>query len=132
MKIEHAAYTMQDPVAAAKWYSRHLGFKVIRSMTEEPFTHFLADSSGCVLIEIYNNPKAPVPDYKRQDPLIMHLAFVCDTPEAGRDRLLAAGATLDTDLFVTPAGDKVVMLRDPWGFPIQLCKRAEHMIREDT
>lgn len=128
MNIEHAAYTMTDPVEAARWYAEHLGFRIVRAMTEQPFTHFLADCSGNVLIEIYNNPKAPAPDYRSQDALIAHLAFKCDTPEKTRDRLLIAGATLDADVVVTPTGDTLIMLRDPWGFPIQLCRRAQPMV----
>ncbi len=128
MQIEHVAYTMQDPTAAARWYVEHLGFRIVRSMDQAPFTHFLADGSGRVMIEIYNNPRAPVPDYRAQDALITHLAFTCETPEATRDRLLVAGAVIDEDVTQTPAGDTVVMLRDPWGFAIQLCRRAEPMV----
>lgn len=128
MRIEHAAYTIQDPPAAATWYVEHLGFRIARAMDQAPFTHFLVDGSGQVMIEIYHNARAPVPDYRSQDALITHLAFVCDTIEATRDRLLAAGATIDEDITQTPAGDTVVMLRDPWGFAIQLCRRAEPMV----
>ena len=128
MRIEHAAYMMEDPVTAAQWYAEHLGFRIVRAMTEQPFTHFLADASGKVMIEIYNNPRTSVPDYRSQDSLVAHLAFVSETPEATRDRLLAAGATIDEDITQTAADDTVVMLRDPWGFPIQLCRRADPMV----
>jgi len=39
------------------------------------------------------------------------------------ERLLAAGATL-ADNQRLPDGTHLVMLRDPWGVPLQLCKRA--------
>jgi hypothetical protein len=29
---------------------------------------------------------------------------------------------------VTPAGDHMAMLRDPWGLALQLCQRAESMV----
>ena len=32
------------------------------------------------------------------------------------------------DISVTPAGDQLAMLRDPWGFAIQLAKRNQPMI----
>ena len=55
-------------------------------------------------------------------------AFVAEDIEGERTRLLAAWATAAGEIEETPAGDRVAMLRDPWGFPIQLCKRAEAMI----
>ena len=48
MKIEHVAYPMPDPVAAAAWYAEHLGFRVVRAMERSPYTHFLLDPDGVV------------------------------------------------------------------------------------
>ena len=127
MKIEHAAWSVDDPVAAADWYVEHLGMKIVRSGGEPAHVRFLADETGRVLLEIYNNPQVTVPDYRATDPLIIHLAFCVGDVEAERDRLVAAGAALEQDFTVTEAGDRMVMLRDPWGFPIQILKRAEPM-----
>ena len=128
MDIEHIGYQVPDPVAAARWYAENLGLCVARSFGEPAYAHFLADSSGHVMIEIYNNPKAPVPDYRAMDPLILHLAFECDDVAGVRQRLLAAGATAEGDVASAPNGDVLAMLRDPWGFPIQLANRAQPMV----
>jgi len=130
MKIEHVGYMVQKPIEVAAWYCQNLGFKVARSMQTTPFTHFLVDGSGAVMVEIYNNPAASVPDYASMDPLVLHLAFnVSDeTIEEVRDRLIAAGAMVYSNLAVTPAGDQLIMLRDPWGMAVQLAKRKEPMI----
>ena len=80
------------------------------------------------MIEIYNNPRCEVPDYASQDPLLMHLAFVCQEIEETVGRLCAAGCRVETGPEVTPAGDNLAMLRDPWGLSIQLCHRAEPMV----
>jgi glyoxylase I family protein len=130
MKIEHVGYMVQDPIQAAEWYCQNLGFRVARSMQVSPFTTFLVDASGNGMLEIYNNPAAQVPDYASMDPLVLHVAFEIgsETIEAARDRLLAGGATLYSDLAVTPAGDKLVMLRDPWGLAVQLAKRNKPMV----
>jgi uncharacterized glyoxalase superfamily protein PhnB len=127
MRIEHVAWQVADPVAVAKWYVQHLGFTVLRKLEASPLTHFLADETGRVVVEIYRNPAATIPDYPAMNPLLLHLAFVADDPEAQRDRLFKAGATLHEDL-TTPAGDRLIMMRDPFGFAIQLCKRAKPMI----
>jgi uncharacterized glyoxalase superfamily protein PhnB len=82
------------------------------------------------MLEIYNNPAARVPDYASMDPLVFHVAFDCGSEaiESVRERLLAGGATLYSDLMVTPTGDQLVMLRDPWGMALQLAKRKTPML----
>jgi glyoxylase I family protein len=124
MNIEHVALNVPDPVAMAEWYTRHLGMRVLRSMTVAPYTHFLADEASRAVVEIYHHTKAPIPDYAGMDPLILHLAFSAPDLHAVRGRLLAAGATSAGDVVTTPAGDVLAMLRDPWGIALQLVKRA--------
>lgn len=128
MKIEHLAYQTQDPPAVAHWYVTHLGCQVRRSSGPPGHARFLADSAGAVMIEIYNHPRLTTPDYCAMDSLLLHVAFCSTDPAADRDRLLAAGATVEEDLTTTPAGDVLVMLRDPWGFPLQLVRRASPML----
>ena len=127
LSVEHVAWQVQDPVAVADWYVAHLGFKILRRTDDAAQTHFIADASGRAIVEIYNNSKAIVPNYASQDPLLLHLAFRTTNPVESRDALIKAGATIAEDLRTTPSGDQLIMLRDPWGFAIQLCKRAVPM-----
>lgn len=124
MKIEHFAFQSSDPVAMAAWYVQHLGMRVVKAIGAPTHTHFLEAEDGAVQIEFYRNETAPIPDYPNQDPLLIHLAFVSADPVADAERLKAAGATHQSGPTVTAAGDELIMLRDPWGFPIQLCKRS--------
>ena len=128
MKIEHVAFVVQDPAAAAKWYAENMGFTIKRAMKESPFTHFLADDSGKVMIEIYNPPHLRVPDYRDIDPMMLHLALVSEDVEADRKRWMAAGATSVGEVTPLDNGDVLAMLRDPWGFAIQLVQRGEPMV----
>lgn len=128
MRMEHVAYSVENPAEVAAWYVKNLGMKIVRKMDDRPWMHFLADASGNILIELYNNPKVKVPDYRGMDPLLLHLAFTAGDIVKDRDRLLAAGATIADDLTTTPAGDQLVMLRDPWGFAVQLTKRVKPML----
>jgi glyoxylase I family protein len=128
MQVEHIAWQVPDPIAAAAWYVEHMGFQVVRRGKGPTLAHFLGDKSGHVIIEVYNNPAAAMPDYPAMSPLQLHLAFaVADLAET-RDRLVKAGAMLVEDISTTHAGDGIAMLRDPWGFPVQLVKRAQAMI----
>jgi catechol 2,3-dioxygenase-like lactoylglutathione lyase family enzyme len=128
MIVEHIAWQVQDPVAVAAWYTEHLGFRVVRRGKSGVLAHFLADESGRTVIEIYNNPKASIPEYPGQSPLILHLAFAVPDVAAELQRLKAAGATVVDEPSITHAGDELAMLRDPWGFPLQLVKRVEPLL----
>ena len=128
MKIEHVAFNVADPVAMAEWYEKNLGMRTVRSGPPPVNARFVADASGSVMIEIYTNSKAAVPDYRKLDPLVLHLAFHVEDVAATRRRLLAAGATAEGDVTHTDGGDDLAILRDPWGFPVQLVKRAKKMI----
>ncbi len=112
----------------ADWYIAHLGFKCTRSADAPVPVRFIADGSGKVMLEVYNNPEARVPDYNAMDPLHLHVAFTCDDPGPTAQRLVRAGATLVSGPETKPNGDELVMLRDPWGLPIQLCRRASPMV----
>lgn len=122
MKIEHLALQVTDPVAFAAWYGTHLGLQVLRHFPQRNQTHFLGDDDATVL-EVYHAPNIPVPDYAAQDPLVLHVAFVSTDPDADARRLIAAGAVLVEEVR-PPDGSLLLMLRDPWGIPIQLCRRT--------
>jgi catechol 2,3-dioxygenase-like lactoylglutathione lyase family enzyme len=130
MKLEHVALNVPDPAKQAEWWCAHLGCRVMRSADAPVPVRFLADSAGSVLVEIYRNDDAPIPDYASLDPLAMHVAFVSEDVRADRDRLVAAGASVAIDAAPPPApgADDFVMLRDPWGVPVQLVRRAEPML----
>ena len=128
MDIEHFALNVPDPVAAAAWYVEHLRMRVVRALDAAPFTHFLADGSNRVVVEMYGNTKAPVPDYASMDPFVFHIAFVTADVRGTRARLLATGATSAGEVTATPAGDEITFLRDPWGVPPQLVKRVAPLV----
>jgi catechol 2,3-dioxygenase-like lactoylglutathione lyase family enzyme len=128
MVFEHFALNVPDAVAAADWYVRHLGFRIVRAVEGPPFTRFLADETGRTVLEVYTNPAAPVPDYARQHWLVVHFALVSPDVDADRARLEAAGAKLAT-IDNLPDGSRLAMMRDPWGVCVQLCQRAQPLPR---
>ncbi|WPR74026.1 VOC family protein [Algoriphagus sp. NG3] len=127
MKFEHFALNVPDAPATSIWYEKYLGLKVVKKMEEPPYMTFLADDSGTVMIEVYSNPIGETLDFEKLHPLAVHVALVSEDPNADRDRLVEAGAKLISD-DILPDGSHLIMLRDPWGICLQLCKRATPMI----
>ena len=124
MTIEHIGLQVSDPIELADWYCANLGFTVRRSQDDPWPVRFIADSAGGGMIEIYRNPSLDVPDYSKIPPLHLHIALTCADVDDTYDRLLAAGATPASPPGTTPVGDRLAILRDPWGISVQLCKRA--------
>ena len=127
MKIEHIAFNVSDPVAIAAWYGQHLGLTIARHIPVPTQTHFLADDDGRTVLEIYGNPACDLPDYFAMNPLQLHLAFVSESPMEDSTRLIEAGAVWIDELKL-PDGGHLIMLRDPWGLALQLCKRAAPLV----
>lgn len=127
LAFEHLAINVGDPAAVAAWYVEHLGMKVVRRGEPPVHMHFLADAARAALIEIYTNPSAPTDVYGSMHPAQLHVAFTSTDPDEDTARLLQAGATL-VEHQRHPDGSRLVMLRDPWGLPIQLARRAVPML----
>lgn len=127
MIFEHFALNVSEPTSMAAWYVTHLHMRIVNRMERAPYTHFLADQSGRVIMEIYSNRSAVIPEYATQHPLCFHFAFAVTDAEAEKTRLLQAGATHFEDVRLDD-GSYLVMLRDPWGIPLQICERANPMI----
>ncbi len=127
MKFEHFGINVPHPQAMAGWYVRHFNMKIVRSMQDTPYTHFLTDDSGRVIMEIYANETVEIPDYNLQHPLKFHVAFEVSNPQELSEILIKEGAMFFEEVKMDD-GSHLIMLRDPWGIPIQLCKRGKPMV----
>ena len=101
--------------------------RVVRTGEAPGNARFLADDEGRSVLEIYAGT-LPLPPYASMDPLVLHVAFAPDDVGATRARLIAAGATPEGEVVVTPSGDQFAMLRDPWGLALQLAGRARPLV----
>ncbi len=128
IRLEHVALNVKDPIGMADWYCKNLGMKVVRQGPPPANGRFISDAGGNMLLELYTNPPDAVPDYASMNPLLLHIAFMVDDVKGTCERLTAAGATIAQDVYKTDSGDEIVMLRDPWGVPIQFLKRTEPML----
>jgi hypothetical protein len=65
-----------------------------------------------------------MPDYPGSHPLNFHFAVYTRDAKAERQRLERAGASTFLE-DALPDGSLLIMMRDPWGVPLQLCQRAK-------
>lgn len=128
MKIEHLGLNVKDPLALTDWYVKNLGMKVMREGPAPANARFLADESGKMMLEVYCNTAAPIPDYAATDLLVLHLALLADDVNATCQRLLKAGATSLVAPFTADNGDCIAAVRDPWGIALQIVKRSKPMM----
>ena len=127
LNLEHVALNVADAAAIAAWYVTNLGMRIVRQSNVAPFIHFVADAAGRTVIEFYSNADDPIPDYRSMHPLRLHVAFAASDPDTAREALIAAGASF-VDEMKREDGTRLIMLRDPWGLALQLCKRAEPLL----
>jgi len=123
MIFEHFAINVDQIDQRVSWYVKHLGLQLVTGQKEPPYMTFLADSSGRVILELYHRPEEEMLDFFQQHPLTFHVAFVSENAEKERFRLEARGASF-VEQVLKEDGSHLVMLRDPWGMPLQLCQRA--------
>ncbi len=127
MTFEHFALNVSKPVEMGQWYIDNCEMKLVKSMNDYPYTRFLADKSGQVVLEIYSNTSARIPEYNKQHPLEFHFALKVENPVEIKDKLIAAGAKVEEEIKLDD-GSHLIMLRDPFGVPLQLCKRAKPLV----
>ncbi len=124
MIFEHFALNVTNVDAVVDWYSEFVGLKVVNAQKDPPFMTFLADASGRVILELYHRPDEAITNFTVQHFLTFHLAFASKNAETDKDRLMAEGATFVEEV-KKEDGSHLIMLRDPWGMPLQLCERTE-------
>jgi catechol 2,3-dioxygenase-like lactoylglutathione lyase family enzyme len=123
MVFEHFAVNVSDVKKVVRWYTTNLGLTVKSEQKEQPFMNFLADATGRVIIEFYHRPDAVITDFATEHPLAFHVAFVSENAQSDRERLEKQGA-LFVEEIKKEDGTHIIMLRDPFGMPLQLCQRA--------
>ncbi len=127
VRPEHLALNVTDARAAAAWCVRQLGMEIAREEGAPAFGRFVGDPERRILRELYQNPAAPVIRFDTRDVMSMHLAYAVDDVAAMRDQLVTAGAHVARDVSTSAGGDTVLMMRDPWGVPIQFVRRGTPM-----
>jgi catechol-2,3-dioxygenase len=124
MVFEHIALNVKNVEDIRDWYVANVGLKVVSEQSQAPFMTFLEDSTGRVILELYHRPEEEITNFKTKHPLSFHMAFVSQNAEKDKTRLLDNGASYVEEI-TKEDGSHLVMLRDPWGMPLQLCHRTK-------
>ncbi|MEG3657829.1 VOC family protein [Arenibacter palladensis] len=124
MVFEHIALNVKNVEDIKEWYVANVGLKVVSEQSQAPFMTFLEDSTGRVILELYHRPEEEITNFKTKHPLSFHMAFVSQNAEKDKTRLLDKGASFVEEI-TKEDGSHLVMLRDPWGMPLQLCHRTK-------
>ena len=125
IRLEHVAFNVEDPVALADWYVTNLDMVITVKGDAPGYARYVADAGKNMILEFYHNTDVMIPDYPSIDWHVFHIAFAVQDIEVVRERLIKAGATPDTDITTSDNGDRMTMLRDPWGLPLQFFQRVE-------
>lgn len=123
MVFEHFAINVENVAERVRWNVENLGLVVVSEQIQPPFMTFLADSTNRVILELYHRPDETITKFDLQHPLTFHVAFVSENALEDSERLQQQGAFFFEEIKKAD-GSHLIMLRDPWGMPLQLCQRT--------
>ena len=129
VRFEHIAVNVKDAREVAKWYQDNMGMVLMQESGAPNYGRFIANAGKNMMLELYQNDKAPFINFYDIDFLSLHLASMSSDMEATKNKLVKAGATVVQDINKSPAGDLILVLRDPWGFPLQFVQRINLMLK---
>jgi uncharacterized glyoxalase superfamily protein PhnB len=127
--FEHLAFNLADSRAKAKWYTENFVMLNKREGKAPSYGMFISDAGENMMLELYQQKDYPVIGFDSLSHMTIHLAFMTDNIEAVKEKLLKIGAKVVEDITKTASGDFVLMMRDPFGMPIQFVKRANPMVK---
>ena len=126
MRLEHIAFQVADPVAMADWYVTHLGFSIRCRRDEPTVAQLLGRRPGSILFELSARPRggARLPRHES------HGASPCRRQRRPGGRRPAAGGGRGHARQRPGRKPRRPFrhVRDPWGMPLQLVRRAEPML----
>ncbi len=95
MGIEHIGISVTAPQQMADWYSRHLGFRIIRrGGSDSDGGAFIVDESGDTVLELFRMPDADPLPLGDLAPIQLHVAIDCDELYETATALVEQGAEL--------------------------------------
>ena len=128
MNIEHIGLCVAAPITMGNWYRDHLGFRILWCAGDDnEGVSFITDSADKTVLELGKLREGPPLDPLALLPLQLHLGIECDDPVAEAERLISVGAELIGESPRNSYQGEKILVRDPWGFVIQLLNRQNKL-----
>ncbi len=129
MNIEHIGICVTAPISMGKWYRDNLGFRIIRSAGDDTDgVSFVIDGESNTILELGKLPEGPPLDGRSLLPLQLHIAIECEDPTTEAERLIDVGAELVGESPRNKYKGEKILIRDPWGYTIQLVNRENKLL----
>jgi glyoxylase I family protein len=121
MRIHHIAIIASDYARAKDFYTRVLGFEVIReTFREERQSYKLDLRVGEAELELFSFPDPPPRVNTPEARGLRHLAFTVPDFDATRARLLGFGIELEEVRLDPTTGRRYFFFRDPDDLPLEI------------
>ncbi len=121
MRIHHVAIIASDYARAKDFYTRILGFEIIRETHRKERDSYKLDLQvGDAQIELFSFPDPPPRPSRPEAQGLRHLAFSVPDFDATRARLLGSGVELEEVRIDPTTGRRYFFFPDPDGLPLEI------------
>jgi glyoxylase I family protein len=121
MRIHHVAIIASDYARAKEFYTRILGFEMIRETYREERKSYKLDLRvGDAEIELFSFPNPPPRPSRPEACGLRHLAFTVPDFDAMRARLLGFGLELEEVRIDPTTGKRFFFFSDPDDLPLEI------------
>jgi hypothetical protein len=129
MRVEHIGISVPEPIDMGNWYADNLGFQIVhQGGTNTEGVSFVKDQAGDTVLELFKLSGVDALKPKELQPIALHIAIDVKNPYDEAMKLVENGAEFIGE---APRNDYIgekYLVRDPWGFVIQLVNRARKLI----
>jgi len=121
MRIHHIAIIASDYARAKDFYTRVLGFEIIRETHREERQSYKLDLRvGEAEIELFSFPNPPPRVNNPEARGLRHLAFTVPDYDAARERLIDFGIAMEETRIDPTTGRRYFFFRDPDDLPLEI------------
>ena len=121
MRIHHVAIIASDYARSRDFYTRILGFEIIREVHRaERHSYKLDLKVGDAQIELFSFPNPPPRPSQPEACGLRHLCFAVDDLDKTRAGLLAQGLELEKVRIDPTTGKRFFFFRDPDDLPLEI------------
>ncbi len=121
MQIHHVAIIASDYSRSKDFYTRILGFEIIRETHRADRDSYKLDLQvGSAQIELFSFPNPPARATNPEAAGLRHLAFTVDDLDQARFDLAAHGIAMEETRIDPTTGKRFFFFRDPDDLPLEI------------